>query len=486
MVTPRFATRRNLDRPTIGGKTKAVAKLRGRPLIPWQQYVADVAGEIDPATGQLYYGEVIITVQRQAGKTDLDQAHALATCLQGPGRRTWYTAQSGQHASDHFTGLANYWEEELGDENVLRRATREPRRSNGSQELRFLNGSTWRPFPPTANALHGKQGDKITVDEAWVHSQASGSAILAGLGPTLLTRRKAIGQRPQVWKQSTEGTVESTWFNPQLDEHRARDFTRDDGMRVAFFDFGIPADADPTDLNEIARWHPGYGHLFDMTELEQMASMFAGAPGEFARAFGNRRTGSSERIFPIKDWEAAKLPGGLPPGTVAVGAALGVDGLDATIVYAVRQGDRIVVEIADHRPGTSWALPRLLEIKERAGDGVGGFAIDKYGPSASLADEAERAGLDLVPLSTGSVAAGASNLLRWITEPLADGTRAWRHVPHAALDNAAELATRRFVQDGAWTFGRRLSVGSISAIEAANVATWAVDHLPEKITQFVF
>lgn len=486
MTTPRYATRRNPDRPTIGGKTAAVAALRGRPLIPWQRYVADVAGEIDPATGQLYYGEVIITVQRQAGKTDLDQAHSLGTCLHGPGRRTWYTAQSGQHAADHFIGLANYWEEELAESNVLRRATRTPRRSNGSQELRFLNGSTWRPFPPTSNALHGKQGDKITVDEAWVHTLAGGSAILAGLGPTLLTRRKAIGQRPQVWKQSTEGTIESTWFNPTLDEQRARDFTRDDGMRVAFFDFGIPEDSDPTDLNVIAKWHPGYGHLFDMTELEQMAAMFAGAPGEFARAFGNRRTGSSERIFPTRDWEAAKIREELPPGTVAVGAAYGVDGIDATIVYAVRQNDRIVVEVADHRPGTSWVLPRLMEIKQRAGDGVGGFAIDRYGPSSPLADAAERSGLDLVPLNTSAVSASAANLLTWITEPLPDGSRAWRHVPHAALDNAAELATRRFVQDGAWTFGRRLSVGSISAIEAANVATWAADHLPEKVTQFVF
>ncbi|MGO2659593.1 hypothetical protein [Mycetocola reblochoni] len=445
-----------------------------------------MAREIDPDTGLLYYGKVIVTVQRQFGKTDLDQADSLANCLHGPGRRVWYTAQSGQHASDAFTGLANYWEEELDESNVLRRATRSPRRSNGSQELRFLNGSTFRPFPPTANALHGKQGDKVTVDEAWAFPAASGNAILAGLGPTTLTRAKAIGQRPQIWIQSTEGTVESTWFNPMLDEQRARRFDAEDGQRIAFFDFGIPEDADPTDLNVIARWHPGFGHLFDMPTLEQMAEMFAGAPGEFARAFGNRRTGSSERIFPLADWDAAKFADPLPEGRVAVGAALGVEGTDATIVYAVRQGDRIVVEVAEHRPGTRWALPRLLEIKERAGDGVGGFAIDRYGPSATLADQAERAGLDLIPLTTSAVAASAGNMLSWLTEPLPDGTRGWRHRPHAALDDAAELATRRFVQDGAWTFGRRLSVGSISAIEAANAATWAVDHMPEPVGIQVF
>ena len=479
MTPPRYATRRNLDRPTIGHKAAAVARLRGKPLLPHQLHMADVMGELDPATGELWYDRAIVTMQRQVGKTEFDLSHGLSVCLHGPGRRVWYTAQSGQHANDHFTGIANAWEEGLEPDHVLRRATRKPRRSNGSQALTWLNGSTWRPFPPTENWLHGKQADKITVDEAWWFSYATGNAILQGLGPTLLTRAKLLGQRPQIWIQSTEGTIESTWFNPMLDEQRGRDLT--DGGRTAFFDWGLRDDDDPTDLRTVARRHPGFGHLFDMRTLESMADMFKDAPAEFARAFGNRRTGSSERVYPLDAWNAAKTTEQLPEGRIAIGAALGVDGADGAIVAAIRDGARIIVEVMFQAPGTTWVFPKLMELYQRANElQIAGFAIDKYGPSATLADQAERAELPLIPVNTGAVAASAGNILSWITEPLADGTLAWRQRPHAALDQAAELATRRFVQDGAWTLGRRLSVGSIATLEAANCATWGADHLPEE------
>lgn len=435
-------------------------------------------GEIDPATGELYYDRAVVTMQRQVGKTEFDFSHGLSVCMHGPARRVWYTAQSGQHASDHFTGIANEWEEILQPDHVLRCATRKPRRSNGSQALTLLNSSTWRPFPPTENWLHGKQADKITVDEAWWFSYATGNAILQGLGPTQLTRAMTIGQRPQIWIQSTEGTIESTWFNPILDEQRARDLR--EGSRTAFFDWGLRDDDDPTDLKTVAARHPGYGRLFDMRTLESMAETFKDAPAEFARAFGNRRTGSSERVFPLAPWNLAKTSETLPEGRMAVGAALGVDGADAAIVAAVRQGGRIVVEVMFHAPGTTWCLPKLQELNARAAElQIAGFAIDRYGPSGPLADAAERAGLQLIPLGAGAVASSAANILSWITEPAPDGTLAWRHRPHAALDDAAELATRRFVQDGAWTLGRRLSVGSIAALEAANGATWGADHLPD-------
>ena len=39
--------------------------------MPWQQHVADVALEVDPATGLLAYREVVVTIPRQSGKSSL-------------------------------------------------------------------------------------------------------------------------------------------------------------------------------------------------------------------------------------------------------------------------------------------------------------------------------------------------------------------------------------------------------------------------------
>ena len=47
----RGGTKRDETRPTDGEIVSRTAGMLGKPLLPWQRYVADVAGEIDPATG---------------------------------------------------------------------------------------------------------------------------------------------------------------------------------------------------------------------------------------------------------------------------------------------------------------------------------------------------------------------------------------------------------------------------------------------------
>ena len=61
---PRFSTARNLLRSTYGPRVAQTARLLGLELMPWQQFVADVALEVDPSTGRLAYREVVLTVPR--------------------------------------------------------------------------------------------------------------------------------------------------------------------------------------------------------------------------------------------------------------------------------------------------------------------------------------------------------------------------------------------------------------------------------------
>ena len=466
LTPPRLATPRNFDRPTYGGHAAAIAAGLGKPYIPVQAYIADVALEIEPETGTFFYDSVIITIQRQVGKTTLDQSCAVQNATMGPNRQVWYTAQSGQHATDKFLEMMDVWE----DSPALRSMARKPRRSNGSAGLKFHNGSLFRPHPPIETALHGKQVDRDTLDEAWAFSAAQGASLKQASVAPKLTRRVLTGHRPQSWEMSTEGTIESTYFNERLDAARAGALSE----RTAVFDWGIPDDADPADLDVIAEWHPGYGYLFGMEELISFQSEFTGAPGEFARAFGNRRTGATERVIPIEAWRNARLDVELPRGPVCFGAAYGIDAVDATIVACQRVGNETIVSVVKdgHQPGTWWVLDRLKELSATYGDAP--IAIDKYGPSASLADDAERAELPLIPIDSGAVSVASQNLLSGII----NDTPTWRYKQHTALDLAAELATRRYFGDGAWAFGRRKSVGSISALEAANLAAYGIDHMP--------
>lgn len=466
MIQPRQATQRDFTRPTYGGHVAAVSALLGKPLIPWQRFVMDVACELDE-NGYLYYHKVILTAQRQVGKTQTDLARNVQNCLMGPDRRAWYTAQSGQHASAKWREMS----ETLVNAPRLK-SLAERRLTNGSEVLTFRNGSEFRPHPPSEDSLHSKQSDTNSIDEAWAFSELKGDTLLGAIVPTTGTRRMLTKQQPQLWIESTEGTVESTFFNRELDAARA---STDE--RTAFFDFGLMPDEDPTDLELVARRHPGYGYLFDMETLITASKNLP--PGEFARAYGNRRTGATERVIPGGPWRDAAWLEAMPDGPVCFGAATGVDGIDTSIVAAQHlvtpNGPGIVVAMVKdgHAPGTWWALDRLKALAEKYPEA--GFAIDRVGPSSALYDDAQRAGLRLIDLDSAKVTAACQKTLGGITNP---NGPTLRHKPHEAFDSAAELATRRWISDGAWVFGRRASVGSISALEALNLASFGIDHLP--------
>lgn len=454
----------------------------GWPLLPWQSLVADVAGEIDPETGTFFYGVVVITVQRQAGKTTLDMAAGVQNACMGPNRRIWYTAQSGQHA-------AAKWREMVDDvflESPIK-SIATPLYSNGAQALRFLKGSTLSPHPPTEDSLHGKQSDRNTIDEYWAFDRIQAKALRGAIVPTTTTRRKLMGHRPQLWIMSTEGTQESEALNDLLAELRAVV-----PVRTAFFDFGIPHDAaipDEEDPAAVARFldlcwehHPGAGHLFEREDLDG----FLGELGlsEFTRAYGNRRTGAVSRIIPEGDWNAAGTADVAPEGApLCFGAAEGKDGLDATITATwLLEDGRKLTEVIRHGFGSAWVLDALATLQAQFGAPA---VIDPGGPSAGLYDQAsKRDDIELLDITMRQYTGACSAVFKGVVNRAEDGSKlppTWLHRPHQALNDAADVAAKRSTGDAAWAWGRRVSTGSISAIEAGTLSTWGVDNLPAAI-----
>lgn len=468
LTPPRNATARNFDNPTYGGHVASIAAELGQPLLPWQRYVADVALEVN-SDGFFVYDTVLVTVQRQAGKTTLDLSVNIQNALMGPNRRTWYTAQSGQHASEKFLEMADTW-----TQSSIKHLANTPRRSNGSQALELVNGSKFRPFPPIEGCLDGKQADKVSIDELWFFTMLQLQLVKASIGPTMTTRRKRTGIKPQTWYLSTEGTVESTALNSMLEEARSST----PNPTVAFFDWGLLEGDDPEDLPTVYSRHPGADHLFEQSDLASFRAQpeYKDATGEFARAYGNVRTGATKRVISAKVWKDAQWNGTAPePGPICFGVQVGIDGIDTSIAAVQLYGPGTLAAIVrdGHQPGTTWALDRMKELQAKYPDAA--FALDKYGPSAALHDAAERAELRLVPMTSGDVIAATQNTVSGIKNP---SGATWRYKPHPALDAAVELATKRVVGDGTWLFGRRASVGSISALEASNLAAYGILHMP--------
>lgn len=466
----RHATPRDPSRATDGGKVARISAALGQPLIPWQQQVADVAGEIDPETGTYYYDRVIVSVQRQAGKTTISKAEQLRNALLGPDREVWCLAQTGKDSNEQFRKLIK---------SVVRSPLSalidgNPRMSNGSMALPLVNGSTLRPGSMTESAGHGFQGDFINLDEVWALSALQAKQILDGFIPTTTTRMRATGVRPQLWITSTEGTAESEYYNALLDRCRAGDIPK----RWAFFDWGLDPSLDSEDLNAVARAHPGCGYLFDRKQLKDFRDQFADDPAGWRRAFCNLRdTSSTERVYPAALWaetETEQLDlSALDLDTLAFGVAVGMESESTAIAAACRRDGVTVVQIVDVLPGTAGAAERLADLQSRYGDAP--IAIDRRGPSAPLADLLHSTAPDGTPEyrlsdigNTEIVAAGVLMLDRLMQHQVL-------HVPDPALDAAAGVAVRRWVADS-WVLSRRNSEQAINALEAAQLAVTASLH----------
>jgi hypothetical protein len=461
MVLPKFATPRDFRRRTVGTLDAQFAEVWLRcPLMPWQRYVADLGGELDPDTGDPAHSTVLVTLPRQAGKSHLDMAQVGQRCFTRPMFRSWYTAQTGADARDQFLKFADDVVAETPLDRVVRTL-----RGNGHESMKFPNGSTLRPHPPVEKALHGKQSDRNGIDEAWAFTETQGAQLLAAIGPTQLTRPGA-----QTWIWSAGGTANSTWLASLV----ARG--RDGDPSICYVEYGIPDDMDPDDVDGVASYHPAYGHTVTVDSLRRLRDTL-GDPAAFARAAGNRWTEVIGSAIDSGVWAVVCHPGvpEIQPGSrLAYGAARSPDGSMVAIAVAAELDGRIIAEVLQTLPTAYRAAEHVL----RWANGSK-IVLDPTGASASLSADLERAGARNVQrLTPRDAAAACSDLL--------DGLKVSAHLfrPHPDLEAARLVAGVRTVSGGgvAWT---RTALGAPTApLEAVTYAIRGL-HRPPAETPFI-
>jgi hypothetical protein len=456
---PRYATA--LAGPTYGARVARLSdRVLGRPLLPWQRLAADLLNEHD-AAGVRTRPFVVVTIQRQAGKTTWLLAEALERCLfGGPYRRVWYTAQNGQYAREKWGELA----EQLTGPGAPLRKHITAKLTNGTERLVFPNGSTLRPFPPTKDALHSMQSDLVIVDEAWKHDAIRGAELMQAIGPTQATRPGA-----QVVIVSTAGTADSTFLRPLVDRGRGGD------PAVTYLEWAIGDDVDPFDLDAVAAVHPAIGRTIDRQFLIDQAAIMAATPGEYARAYGNRWTTRLEQVIPVVAWAAIRHRDGIPAdGTPPVlGADVAVDRSAAAIVACWPDTDGIpTLEVVQYGAGTDWIAPRLVELHAVHG---GPVVLDGgTGPASTVVDQLRRK--DELPAWVRAVTpreytTACAGLLDAVLE------RSIRHRGNHELDAAAAAAAKRTVGDG-WAWSRRTPTVDVSPLIAGSLALYGTRHRP--------
>lgn len=452
---PRFTTPRNLDRLTLGPKVAEVAHQLGKPLMPWQRHVADVALEVDPATGLLVYREVVLLVPRQSGKTTLILALAVHRALAwGVKQNIVYTAQTRNDARKK-------WEDDhlpLLDHSPIGRRKPKPyraRMTNGNEALIWKQtGSMYGISASGETSGHGSTLDLGFIDEAFAQKD---SRMEQAFKPAQITRPD-----PQVWVVSTAGKSpgSSPYLWGKVEGGRARCA---DGHHqgVAYFEWSA---ADDMDREDPASWWatmPALGHT--ITEAAVRADFESMDPAEFDRAYLNRwNPNAADSVIPGAAWALA-AGDAVMADPVALAVDVSPDGASAAIAAAGAAGDGFAVEIIAHGPSTDWVVGELAGIVERNKPRC--VMVAAGSPATALVPAMERAGITVSVVSTTDHKTACAGLLAAVLE----GRCAHRGQPE--LDAAVAAAARRIVGDG-WLWSRRSSSVDISPLVAVGLAAW--------------
>ncbi len=389
--------------------------------MPWQRLVADVALEVDPASGDLFYEEVVITVPRQSGKTTLILALMVWRCVvmaRRLGRQTvTYLAQSGKMARRKLEReFIPTLSAAVGFHRVAHSRARpvkptdfKPSLNNGNEHILFGTDSFLQIEAPTEKGSHGDVLDTSIIDEAFAHAD---DLVEQAVDAASVTRRS-----PQSYVVSTAGNARSVFLWRKVRAGRRIVEKRLPG-RTAYFEWSVPDDRPFDDPAVWAQYLPALGHTITVQRLQARLNKALASPDDddvdeegfesglagFRRGYLNQWVErpvldddtEAVRLVDPGRWERLAVAGSEIVGRCAVGVGVGWGGASSSIVVAgVAASGRVHVETLIRSEGTFW-----LEAKVAHLVGVHrpvAVAWDNAGPGRVIEPELRRA-------STGSVA----------------------------------------------------------------------------------
>lgn len=499
---PRWGTMRDFSRRTYGGKDARIAKALGTPFMPWQRYVADVAGEIDNETGLLVYRGVDITVPRQSGKTSLILPVSVRRALFRPRQRIVYGAQTGVAAREK-------WEDEhlpMLDRAAPLKGKFRTRKAAGREAILYANGSIHSLLANTTQAGHGKTLDSAFLDEYFAQvDYRSDQAV----GPAMITRADA-----QKWRLSTAGTSASVPFNEMRKAGRKR-LESGEQSTTAFFDWCAMPSQDrtlfetwlscmpalcPAPVRGVCRCSREWRHTVTESAIRAELHTYAAELEEFDRAYLNigRDDGDlsrDENVPTVEEWALLADPAAARGDIVALAVDITPNrGAAAIVAVGDTPSGLPRAKVLDHGAGVEWLLPRILQLHERLKPLC--WVLDDKSGAGTLILPMERAGIVRMPQETDDrdPRKGPQRGQLWIptvqqygaasatfTDTVRQGGLV--HLGQAEMTVAIDGAKSRPLGDGAYAWGRKIASADISPLVAATLALAGLQrwkHLAEK------
>lgn len=416
----------------------------GLLLDPWQQLVLE-GGCGERADGKWSAFEVAVISPRQNGKNGILEAREIAGLFLFGEQLILHSAHEFKTAQEAFRRVLFLVE----NNDDLRKKVARIRTSHGEEGIELKGGARLRFIARSTGSGRGFSGDCVILDEAYQLSASAMGALL----PTLSAR-----PNPQVWYTSSAGKRDSSQLILVRDRGRQGG---DPGL--AYFEWSAPSDSAVDDHAAWAQANPALGIRINPEFIER--ELAALPLGEFRRerlGVWDDEASGADWVIPMESWSACADPNSEIQDPVVFAPDVSFDRAWASISAAGARADGVMgVEVIDYRKGTSWIIPRLLELVER--HGALAIGIDPGGPCGSLIPELEAVGVPLILMSARDIAQGCGAFY----DAVIGGTV--RHRDQQELSAAVASARKRPLGDS-WAWSRKDAVSEITTLISATVA----------------
>lgn len=454
--------------------TRVVAQclVMGVKFDEWQHGIGSIAlGKAADGKYAATIGGVQLSIPRQVGKTFLVGMIVIALCILNPRLTVLWTAHRTKTATKTFQTMQGMVKKKKIRGHLAATRNDGIRTANGEQEIRFRNGSVIM-FGAREGGF-GRGFDEVDIevfDEAQILTEKALEDMVAATNQSRQASGALLffmGTPPRPTDPSEE------WLERRNDALEGKPMDQVVGLSddTVYVEFSADKDADPDDLEQLAKANPSFPHRTPIESVLRMRKNLKNEDSFKREAMGIYDALDSGVVIDDTSWTKVSDPASMPIERLTLAIDVAPDRSVASVSLAGRRADGLWhVELDEQKRNVEW-VPAWVKSRTEKNrlhavvvDEMTGLVEERHGRNYLIGTDV------LVTLAAAEGRDMAVACGRFF-DGVMEASPKLRHTDQPQLNVALSVARKRPLA-GAWAWNRKDADSDITPIVSATLALW--------------